>query len=56
MATFVMQCLGCEVAAMNTVHFSKSGVLAACVEWLESAFLSSVAEALTSDVVGTAGV
>lgn len=23
MATFVMQSLGCEVAALNTVHFSK---------------------------------
>ena len=25
MATFVMQSLGCEVAALNTVQFSKSG-------------------------------
>jgi pyridoxal/pyridoxine/pyridoxamine kinase len=24
MATFVLQSLGCDVAALNTVHFSKS--------------------------------
>ena len=40
MATFVMQCLGCEVAAMNTVNFSKSYVCYACLEVaLDSAFV-----------------